>query len=69
VMAGNTISLVNGLPEIVENRAKDEKATAKGVNDQRKFDDAERYPILRSMASSLSLRRVRRRWTKEPSQP
>ena len=41
-MAGNTMSLVSGLPEMVENIAKEEKATAKGVKDQRKFEEAER---------------------------
>lgn len=42
VIAGNTISLVKGLPETFENMAKEEKATAKGVNDQRKLEEAER---------------------------
>ena len=42
MIAGKTISLVSGLPEIVEKSANVEKATAKGVNDQRKLDDAER---------------------------
>lgn len=40
VIAGNTISLVNGFPEMVENNANVEKATAKGVKDHRKLDDA-----------------------------
>lgn len=42
MIAGNTISLVKGLPETFENMAKEEKATAKGVNDQRKLEEAER---------------------------
>lgn len=41
-MAGNTISLVSGLPEMVENSAKVVKATANGVNDHRKLDEADR---------------------------
>jgi hypothetical protein len=64
-MAGKTMSLVRGLPETFEKRAKEEKATAKGVNDQRKLDEAERYPIFLSMTSSLSLRTSNRREAKE----
>jgi hypothetical protein len=52
VIAGNTISLVRGLPEMVEKSANDEKATAKGVKLQRKFEEDERYPILRRRTSS-----------------
>lgn len=43
-MAGNTISLVRGLPEMVEKSAKVEKATANGVNDHKKLDEADKYP-------------------------
>lgn len=42
VMAGKTMSDVRGLPLMVEKRANEEKATAKGVKDQRKFEDDER---------------------------
>jgi hypothetical protein len=41
-MAGKTMSLVRGLPVIIENVAKDEKATTKGEKDQRKLEAAER---------------------------
>jgi hypothetical protein len=68
-MDGKMISLVKGLPDEMANSEKVANATAKGVKDQRKLEDAERYPILRSMASSLSLRRVRSLCAKLPSQP
>jgi hypothetical protein len=42
VIAGKTISLVKGLPEIVENVAKEANATAKGVNDHKKLDVEDR---------------------------
>lgn len=44
MIAGNTISLVRGLPEMVEKSAKVEKATANGVNDHKKLDEADKYP-------------------------
>jgi hypothetical protein len=50
-MAGKTISLVKGLPESLEKSANEEKATAKGVNDQRKLEEAERYPACESAVS------------------
>lgn len=37
-MAGKTISAVSGRPEMVENMANEENATANGVNDHRKPD-------------------------------
>lgn len=48
VMAGKTISLVKGLPDSLAKSANEEKATAKGVNDQRKLEEAERYPAYES---------------------
>lgn len=53
MIAGKTISLVKGLPEMVEKSAKEEKATAKGVNDHKKLLEEERYPIFLNMTSSL----------------